>query len=271
MASRNYYYLVSSLPEVVLEQSKSPYSVPEFLELMRASLHPDDFRQVRLILLPYSHPLVLAFLQKTAVASHPWSPLSYEELAEHLKEPGTLPTYLHRIYEAYRQETPLYPNMSWENQLTASYYEYALAESTGFLHDWLTFERDLNNVLVGWNCRQFGYSLEGQLIGVNEVATAIQTSHARDFGLYAERPYVYWLLDELEDHDLLEREQDIDRIKWNFIEEANTFHYFSVEVILGYLLKLIMLERWLRLDAPTGSERINYVIRTLADSAGIPE
>lgn len=267
MGPRNYYYLVSGLPEIVLEQSKAPFSVVEFVTTLRESLHPEDYQEVQLILLPYDEATLLSLARKTEAPVHPLASFTRPEMEERLKEPGLLPAYFYRFFEAFRQEEPIWPGMSWENQLTRLRYDHLQAQTDGFLRAWFAFEQDLKNVLAAWNLRHYGLPPAGQLIGDNEVTGNLEKSHARDFGLSAERPFVDRLLNTFERDNLLERERTIDRIKWNFIDESNTFHYFTNEVVLGYLLKLIMLERWLQLDAESGRQALDRKIKALREGA----
>ncbi len=269
MRERNYYYLVAGLPELALEQSKLPFSVSDFLANLKEVLHPEDIKLVRFLLLPYNNMLLLdlALHKEGESTAHPYSEYSREALEEKIKEEGDLPTYMPRFYEAVRQESPIWAQLSWENQLTRLYYDYVLEHTKGFLSDWFVFERDLKNILAAWNCRTYEISMDGQLIGGNEVTEALLQSHIRDFGLSNEKEYLDRLLNALENDQLQEREKAIDLIKWNFIDEANTFHYFTIEVVLGYLLKLMILEHRLQLDTEKGQLIIRREIERLEEDA----
>lgn len=266
MMQRNYYYLVSGLPDIVPEQSKTSLTLPELVRELKTFLDPEDIRLLELLLLPHDNRNLIQLLQKTEA---PWDTLgrySREEMEEKIRDPGQLPSYMHRFLQAYQAETPLWPDLSWKNQLIRLYYEYVLDRTEGFLYDWFRFEKNLKNFLAAWNVREYQQVMEGQLIGDDEVVRALQKTHARDFGLSNDLEYVDKLLQASERDDLLERERAIDRIKWNFIDEKNTFRYFSVEVVLGYFLKFQMLDRWVRLDAERGVQRIDEVIHELENS-----
>ena len=261
LPKRDYFYLISSLPEMVLDQSRAPFTMAQFVAQLEEELEAPDFALVRLLLLPHDNYNLLRLLH--IKEEEDWDELGwYEKVAmqEYLKDESGLPAYMHRFYQAYQKGEPVQAAQSWENQLTALYYEYALDKTDGFLHDWLVFERDLHNILAAWNIRQYQLKEEGQLIGSGETTEALQRSRARDFGLGSAYPYLNRLLSELERDDLTAREKAIDRIQWNFIDEQLTFHYFTVEVVLGYLLQLRLLQRWLSLDTQAGQERVRDFI-----------
>ncbi len=266
---RNYYFLIAGLPEIVLEQSKAPFSLSELVEELRANLHSDDFALVELILLANDNQNFLSLLQKKAA---PWrTPCCFTEasLEAGLKQPETLPFYLQQFYEDFKNQTPLLPGMSWENQLAARYYDYALARTEEFLHQWFTFEQQLRNVLARWNVRQFKLPVVQPLVGQNDVTEMLERSQSRDFGLAKDLPFVEKLLTALERGNLLEREKAIDRIRWNYLDELRTFHYFSVEVVLAYLLQFMILQRWLRFNAEQGVRLITEKIQELENKVDL--
>ncbi len=47
----------------------------------------------------------------------------------------------------------------------------------------------------------------------------------------------------------LEGERLLDMAKWNFLEEMSLGHYFDLESIIIYAYKLLILERWERINA----------------------
>ena len=114
--------------------------------------------------------------------------------------------------------------------------------------------------------RRHGLSLSGQLVGQNEVTAAINKSNARDFGLANEYPYIEKLLKFEEQPDILEREVDIAHLKWDYLEDLNTFNYFTIDKILGFLLKLISFERWSTLEPAEGKAIFKQKIESMEHS-----
>ena len=262
---QEYYYLIAGLPDIVLEQSKAPCTLAELVEELRENLQPEDFEKVQLLLLDLDNRNLLHLLQQKETGWESLARYSREELEMGLKEEDNLPEYMLQFAEAYRHEQPIWPGMSWENHLTRLYFDYALAQTQGFLHDWFTFEQNLRNLLVGWNSREYDIPLEGQLIGENEITHAIKQQHSRTFGLEREVEYFDRLEHVLEQDDLFEREGDIDRLRWQVIEQCTTFHYFTVERVLGYFLQFRLLLRWLKLDQQRGQQLIRQKIQMLEE------
>jgi hypothetical protein len=271
MFSRNYYYLVAGLPDIVLEQSKLSVSLSDFKEELKVHLHPDDYNLLETLFLPADNRNLLNMVLKNIVEFDDTGKYTLDELEEEIKEPEMLPGYMKNFINISKTTQPQDADMAWEDQLTALYYEYVEQAENDFLRTWFAFERDINNILTGLTARRHKFPAENQLIGDNTVTNAIRKSNARDFGLTAEFPFVEKLIQINENTNLLEREKAIDQLKWNFIDELNTFNYFSIEIILGFVIKLGMVERWLKLDKKTGEEMFRQLVKDLENSYEFPK
>lgn len=265
---KQYYYLVAGLPELSLYQPQLPFSVAEWVEELEHRLRGAERDALDLLLLPADHQNLLTLMAEGEVPH--WAPLSrYESeyVLGSLREGSGLPAYFHRTYEAFRESAAgAFQRLPWAHRLTEGYYDYALAASEGFVREWLHFERDLRNLLAGWNMRRHKLSDEYQLVGDNEVTRAIRRSQARDFGQGLRYPKWGRWVQDAEIDDLAERHRNTSRLRWSFIEEALTFSYFSADVLLGYLLKLQLIEARLQADAEQGRERLEAFIHQLAET-----
>ena len=271
MEKRAYYYLVSGLPDLIFEQAKPPFSMMAFREELQYPLHPLDFQLVQYIFLPADNHNLLKVLQKDTAQWAEKGQFSLEQMEAAVREPEGLPDYMLQFIEAFQQEAPIVAGMSWENQLTQLYFDYVLEATQGFLRDWFTFERDLHNLKAAFTARRHHIALQGQLIGDYGLSEAARNSNARDYGLSGEYPFINRLLALEEEPDLLEREEETDILRWNYIDELNTFNYFTIEVLLGYLLKLSILERWSPLSPAEGREAFQSLVHTLEQSFEFPK
>lgn len=259
MPPREYHYLIAGLPDLVVEQTRPPLTLAAFRELLVTHLHPEDYRLMQyLFWADDNRNLLTLLLQK----DRPWAAnaiYTRDELTDALRDPADLPPYMQRFIAAYQEELPIRGNSSWENQLTELYYDAVLSQTTGFLNDWFTFDRDLRNLLAALSARRHQIPLEGQLIGDYALAKALLTNHARDFGVGGEYPYLERLI-QWEDNTWWEREMAIDAIRWRYLDELNAFNYFSVEVVLAYWIRLTTIERWIPLDGMDGYTAFRQLI-----------
>jgi hypothetical protein len=271
MFSRNYYYLVAGLPDIILEQSKLSVTLGEFKEELQAHLHPDDYVLVEKLFLKSDNHNVLNMVMKNIEEFDTNGKYSFDEIEEEIKEPEVLPEYLKNFINSFKASQAFDAEMSWVDQLNTLFYEEMMQLPNEFLRTWFEFERDVKNVLTGLAARRHKIPAANLLIGNTTVTSAISKSNARDFGLSAEFPFVEKLTQINENTNLLEREKAIDQFKWNHIDEINTFNYFTIEVILGFVIKLEMVERWLKLDKKTGEEMFNRLLKDLENSYEFPK
>ena len=92
---------------------------------------------------------------------------------------------------------------------------------------------------------------------------ALRTSGARDFGLTGALDYFEDIVRLSENPRLLERERQLDLMRWNWLDTNSVFCYFSVERLFVFLQQLVVVERWAALDAESGMERYNEMIASL--------
>lgn len=74
-----------------------------------------------------------------------------------------------------------------------------------------------------------------------------------------------------EEKDLLQREKEIDAFKWKWLEENTFFHYFSVEKILAFVIKMEILERWQPLSVEKGTQIFRTMVNHLKESVNFEE
>jgi hypothetical protein len=109
------------------------------------------------------------------------------------------------------------------------------------------------------------------IIGDSDIEHALKKSRTRDFGLANDVDNLEALIQLHEIPNLLERELKMDTMRWNFLDEATFFNYFTIEKILAFVIKVFIVERWLSLDADKGKELFEQLIKDLENSYEFPE
>ena len=181
----------------------------------------------------------------------------------------TYPSYLFDFISAYLQSSGDETFLP-ENMLAAYYYDYAMNCDNQFVSSWFEFNLNVNNLLSALTARKYKIEVAPNIVGNTEVSEAIRTSNARDFGISGTLEYFEQLLRISETDELVDRERKIDLLKWNWMEDAVFFNYFTVERIFVFLLRLEMIERWISLDKEKGSELFRKMIDSLKNEVQIP-
>lgn len=179
------------------------------------------------------------------------------------------PSYLYEFITAYLalSAEELYRA---EDMLSACYYAYAMNCGNQFVSSWFEFNLNINNILAALTARKYKMDVSQVVVGKTDVSEMVRTSNARDFGLSEILEYFEQVLRISEIEELVEREKKIDLLKWNWMEDAVFFNYFTVERIFVFLLKLEMIGRWISMDKEKGSELFRQIIDKLKDEIQIP-
>lgn len=266
MFKQNYYYLVAGLPDISIEQGKLQFGPAALREELKEGLSESDYQRMELLFLAEDNRNLLTLLLKLQRPLSHLGVYTPDVLANELLEPVRIKTYMKRFIDSMNDENRLYPNLSPENELATLWYEEMLANDHAFLRDWFTFELNLKNVLLVLSARKHSIPFEHQVIGNNAVAEIIRRSTARDLGLSSDWHWIEKVLLINETEDILMREKAIDLLRWSYLDELNTFNYFSFEVLMAYYLKLGIIERWLQLDQSTGEEMFRKLLGELKNS-----
>jgi hypothetical protein len=259
--------VVAGLADIIPDQAKLSQQLPDFIQELKELLHPDDIQLVNRIFLDIDNQNLLHLLQKTGDNLIVGGKYTAVELEQGIREPLFQEEYLNQFIQAFAAETPIHTGMSWEDQLTSLYYHYMTRQSGNiFLSNYYEFDQNIRNIITALNIRKYKLKEKNRFIGDNIVSEALTQSTLKDFGLTGEFPLIESLLHIFEEDDLIKRERAIDQIRWDYLDELNTFNYFTVEVILAEVIKLRMILRWIRLDEPTGRELFRKFIDNLNNS-----
>ena len=272
-----YYYLIAGLPELSLEDSKLSYTVADFKTEIYSGLSNSDQKLIDLFYLKFDNLNVLELLKDKDAGIDPRGNYSASELIEHistLKEGGEIspkefPAYLSTFIIDYLN-TPTESMVLHEDHLAALYYEYAMKCENKFISSWFEFNLNINNILVAFTARKFKWDISTNIVGNTDVCEALRISSARDFGLSGEVDFFDLLVKISEITELVERERKLDILRWDWIEDAIFFDYFTVEQIFAFLLKLEMIERWISLDKEKGNLLFRSIIESLKNEVRIP-
>ena len=272
--ARQYYCLVSGLPDLSRNLSKVSLSLSRLKEQLLNDLHHSHKPLLQLLFIDYDHLNLMNLLKSINDYNHMGN-LSLKELDSGIRSSEELPDYMLRFISAYKSSEPVYPNLSWENQLITLGYKYRLSFRNSFLQHWFIFEVDLKNVVAAISCRKYNLVINKELIpvqGEDELyQTILQKEHTKDFGLSRSFPQIQEMLELSEKKDIIDREWWVDNLKWDKLNELVLFHDFSIEKILSYCIKLNILERCLALNKQKGQLIFNRLIQEISENYLLPK
>ena len=276
-----YYYLVTGLPELSLEDNKLRYSVADFKTEFYPNLTNVDKKLVDLFYLKFDNANVLALLKDKEAEIDPRGNYTAEDILSIINQiqeegkiltPKVLPSYLNHFITSYLLDPTFSEGkILTVDKLSASYYAYAMKCSNTFVSSWFEFNLNVNNILVALTARKYKMEVESLIIGDSEICETLRKSNARDFGLSSEVDYLEQVMKIVEVSDLVEREKKVDQLRWKWMEDNTFFEYFTLERLYVFLLQTDIIERWITLDKERGSKMFREIIASLKDEVRVPQ
>ena len=136
------------------------------------------------------------------------------------------------------------------DQLNADFYRRATTHKNRFVREWFTFDLDLRNEVVAY----LNDSL-GREKGMDQILL-----EGREDAGFPERAKADAILHGT---DILDRERGLDELRWHKINEITLMDYFDIEVILGFVCKLKIIDRWLQLDPDSGRAMFRKLVEDI--------
>lgn len=134
--------------------------------------------------------------------------------------------------------------------LTEDFYRRALSHRNRFIREFFTFDMNLRNAKVVYLNRALGRP-EGQ--DVMDL----------DGGEFMEAAAVE---EVLAGTDLLAREKGLDDAMWEKIVQITELDVFDIDVILGFVARLKIVDRWLQLDPEKGRELFRKLVEEIRNT-----
>lgn len=248
---KNYYFLATAVPPVQFGMQPE-MDFEELQWLMQLNLSKEDAAKVEVVRRYYDIQNIRAFWKGDKLDPH--GSLNEVDLEESLLEEENLPDYVFdfmRRYDSSENRLEHFP------ELIAAFFREESVHATGLLKEYLTFERDLRLVLTGYRAKQLGRDLAQELQYEDPdedlVAQILAQKDAKGFVFPNGFQDLQQLL-ETHMNDPLGMHKALSEYRIKKLESFAGVELFSVDRILGYMLRLILAEKWIGLDKKVGLE-----------------
>lgn len=270
MLKKEYYCLVAGLPDLFFKENKLEFNGLEFREELKTQLSLQDYKLLEFLFLPFDNKNLIRLLFQQNDAFNAYGLITEKDLEFELStenEHCNLPEYILAFLKWHNKKEINEWSLEAENKLQQFFYEYTLNAKNEFLRDWLRFEFNLKNILTAFNCERFNYDRSKKLILTeqNPLSFSLLENKTLKPELFEdELPFAHQIFKVVEsEQSWIEKEKALDKIKWNYLDEYTFFHYFTIEKVLSYVIKILITERWLKLDAETGKLLLNKLLNEL--------
>ncbi|VAW17635.1 hypothetical protein MNBD_BACTEROID01-723 [hydrothermal vent metagenome] len=255
----NYHCQIAGLPELTFSYDNLDLGVKDFVSEIRPYLLDKHIEWFDMLLYSQTHKAVINYFS-TGVFEDGLAPFFKQGwFNSEAGESHLLPAYLQRLNNMVLSRQGEFNSLEMEKLLYQEYYHYLKQSGNGFINNWATLDMNLRNYLTAKECEEFEFPKHNQVVKGGEFADRLLELPVRHKEIKAE-----WELSEIinsffDIKNLAEREMAVDRLRWSLIDELNQFRYFTIEIILGYLLKLMIIERWKELELPAGPNLVEEI------------
>jgi len=247
----NYYFVAPSLPSLVLSEVPD-ITFEQLMYRLNLNLSKEDLKKVSALRLSIDLENIRALYLDQPL--DPRGNLGEKELDEALLVEADLPEYVFEFlgqFEENREKARHFYG------LLSRYYAEEIAKQEGFLKELFTFERDVRLVLTALRAKRSGRDISEELQFEDFTDPIVaQILAQKDMEDY-EPPMEY--LDLKQGllgcgDDPWEQYKTVIGYKFNRIEEMTGYPLFSLDWILGYVARLMLVEKWNELDEKRGKE-----------------
>ncbi len=284
----NYHYIVSALVDYSFDADTKTLDTESLCAELKGQLSSKDWTKLGELWWFFDLRNILDLRSGRSGVFSPLSNLTREDVEavdtyyrstettdEQVQELPLLPKFVENILLSYKDATFASENNistkgDVDNKIWEAYYKYANSSKSGFVRAWSEFDLNVRNISAAYTAREKGIALSEVFVGKGEITDIImQNETVQDFGLKNEFNEVDNLIQLLTEKDILVKEKGLDKLRWKKIDELLEFDYFDLEVVLGYVVKLSLLERWRVLDDKEGLQVLNSVVGKLTSKENI--
>ncbi|NGX47363.1 MAG: hypothetical protein K1000chlam3_00736 [Chlamydiae bacterium] len=250
----NYYFVAPSLPSLVLGEA-SEITFEQLMYRLHLNLSKGDLKKVSVLRFTVDLHNIRALYSDQPI--DPRGNLSEKELDEALLVEADLPDY---VFEFLGQFDENKEKVRHFFGLLSRYYAEEIERQEGFLKDLLIFQRESRLVLAAIRAKKTGRDIlvELQFEDFTDPVVA-QILAQKDMEEY-EPPMQYQDLKQnllTCGDDPWEQYKTVIVYEFNWIEEMTGYPLFSLDWILGYVARLMLVEKWNELDEGRGNEIVD--------------
>ncbi len=134
-----------------------------------------------------------------------------------------------------------------EDRLGAEFYAKAAESKNRFIREYFDFDGRLRNMKVTFLAKHLGKEGEPYMVDMPE-AEFEEEKRIRDI---------------LVNTDFVQREQQMDELKWEKASDIARMDYFNMNAILAFLVKAKTVQRWAELDPIQGETMFKKLVKEI--------
>lgn len=258
---KGYFFLVTSLPQLHLGNPPD-ISWDELTFLLTSNLDKSDYNQVKALRLYYDLENIRSFWSGFPLSR--FGNFNEVDLEQALVTRLGLPNYVYDFMARYDSKEERLKHFSL---LFEKYFEEQLHASGWFLTQVFKMVRDVKVILTALRAKTLGKDLLVELQFQDPqdslIADILAQKDAKSYDPpeeYQEVKHLY----ETHAESPLELQKALLQYQFRKVDELTGLQVFTLDTVLSYVYRWILVERWSDLDQQKGKEIINSIVQGIA-------
>ncbi len=139
------------------------------------------------------------------------------------------------------------------DKLSEAFYSSAFRSRNAFIREFLLFDLKLRNTKVEYLNKALGRPAGQDLMPLPQGASEEFDERSAAEAVLAGK-------------DILGREKGLDNLMWAKADSLVQLHIFDIDIILSYIVKFKIIDRWNRLDPQTGRELFRRLVQEIRNT-----
>jgi hypothetical protein len=266
-----YYYLITSLPELSLTDKSVGYTFRSFREQVAEHLTPADYELLMTLYYPYDIQNLITLIKNPDREWNSTGNFTREELEYRLSEPELFPPFLQDFVSETQKQWERTSAKKLLNEATTFFIDWTQRIPNDFLRQWLVFDQNLKNLLIWLNCQKFGLDPREEVLGNHYEAEFLRQAKGPEINLRAWDFQFREALRHFDNPDIAVRELIINEMRWHHLDELLQPYVFGMEQILGFAIRLQLINRNLTDTEEPGSQRLNELLEGVMHDYQLPD
>ncbi|MGK5594873.1 MAG: DUF2764 family protein [Parachlamydiaceae bacterium] len=254
----HYYFLATALPRLTIGNPPE-ISFAEMAFLYEQNLSREDIKKIQSLRLLYDIENIRTYWLKEPLDRH--GNFDENQLEEALVSFSGFPDY---VYDFLHQYSELEERLRFFSKLIAIYYREQLTQVTGFFKKYFSFERNLRLILVALRAKKLNRDILAELQFESPedplVSQILSQKDAKNYDPPEEYQGVKLIYNE-QSNEPAALNKALAEYRFQKINELVGLQVFSLDVLVAYFIKFIIVEKWQEQDAEKGNQLIKKIIQ----------
>lgn len=256
----NYYYLISGLPDLRFGEEHPQLDTSEVLDTIQRNLEPADENIFRFLLYPIDNQNLLNAIFEDHKSISPFAFKHHglfdkEMLKSYRRQKGFLPAYMGEFLNLWEEYFPTLTMWEIEEKLESQYYSEIEHQNCFFLSEYYAFKRKLKDLMAVFNKSYFNPMLSNTPESMRSLSNQVGKGKTPPASFFNDYPFLEEMDEVFARQDPLETDRFADRLTWEYLEE--TKGHFEQDKVFAYVLKLLIVDKWIGRDAEEGKKRFD--------------